>query len=150
MRFRKLRIAWSVGCGVVCLLTIALWVRSYWYWDGIVFTGYSMHLGIDSDRGRVLPYYQSNPRASYGWLYYSNDIERAVPQDTHKTFSYVRYPGYFSTCIPNWFIAAVAATLATTPWLTCLPWSNRFSLRTLLIVITLAALALGTIIATTR
>ena len=28
MRFRKLRIAWSVGCGVVALLLIVLWVRS--------------------------------------------------------------------------------------------------------------------------
>src|SRR4051812_24381488 len=28
MRFRKLRIAWSVGCGLACVLLIALWVRS--------------------------------------------------------------------------------------------------------------------------
>jgi hypothetical protein len=34
-RFRKLRIAWSVGWGVVCLLLIALWVRSYWWTDSI-------------------------------------------------------------------------------------------------------------------
>src|SRR3954454_24663816 len=30
MRFRKLRIAWSVGCAVACVLLIVLWVRSYW------------------------------------------------------------------------------------------------------------------------
>ena len=29
MRFRKLRIAWSVVCGVACVLLIVLWVRSY-------------------------------------------------------------------------------------------------------------------------
>ena len=29
MRFRKLRIAWSVGCGIACVLLIVLWVRSY-------------------------------------------------------------------------------------------------------------------------
>jgi hypothetical protein len=29
MRFRKLRIAWSVFCGVTCVLLIALWVQSY-------------------------------------------------------------------------------------------------------------------------
>ena len=29
MRFRKLRIAWSVAWGVACLLLIVLWVRSY-------------------------------------------------------------------------------------------------------------------------
>ena len=31
MRFRKLRIAWSVVCGIACVLLIALWVRSYWW-----------------------------------------------------------------------------------------------------------------------
>ena len=36
MRFRKLRIAWSVGCGLVaCVLLIALWVRSYWFDDSV-------------------------------------------------------------------------------------------------------------------
>ena len=30
MRFRKLRIAWSVVCGLVAVLLIVLWVRSYW------------------------------------------------------------------------------------------------------------------------
>src|SRR5436190_1484788 len=29
MRYRKLRIAFSVGCGIVCVLLIVLWVRSY-------------------------------------------------------------------------------------------------------------------------
>jgi hypothetical protein len=33
MRFRKLRIAWSVACAIACVLLIALWVRSYWAVD---------------------------------------------------------------------------------------------------------------------
>jgi hypothetical protein len=33
MRFRKLRIAISAVCGVLCLLLIVLWVRSYTYGD---------------------------------------------------------------------------------------------------------------------
>ena len=31
MRFRKLRIAWSVTWGIACVLLIVLWVRSYWW-----------------------------------------------------------------------------------------------------------------------
>ena len=31
MRFRKLRIAWSVAWGIVCVLFIVLWVWSYWH-----------------------------------------------------------------------------------------------------------------------
>src|SRR6478736_9471608 len=35
MRFRKLRIAWSVGCGILCVLLIVLWVRSYRWCDTV-------------------------------------------------------------------------------------------------------------------
>src|SRR6478609_241719 len=38
MRFRKLRIAWSVGCGIACVLLIVLWVRSYWWFDNVNFS----------------------------------------------------------------------------------------------------------------
>src|SRR4029079_14162774 len=33
MKYRKLRIAWSVAWGVICLLLIAMWARSYTRWD---------------------------------------------------------------------------------------------------------------------
>jgi hypothetical protein len=36
MKFRKLRIAWSVFCGLACVLLVVLWVRSYL---GIVIVG---------------------------------------------------------------------------------------------------------------
>ena len=41
MKFRKLRIAWSVAWGAVAVLLCALWVRNYWsgdvylHWFGI-------------------------------------------------------------------------------------------------------------------
>jgi hypothetical protein len=35
MKYRNLRIAWSVAWGVVCLLLVVLWVRSYWWADAI-------------------------------------------------------------------------------------------------------------------
>jgi hypothetical protein len=33
--FRKLRVAFSVLSGIVCLLLIVLWVRSYWWYDDL-------------------------------------------------------------------------------------------------------------------
>ena len=33
MRFRKLRIAWSVWWGIVAVSLVALWIRSYWCHD---------------------------------------------------------------------------------------------------------------------
>src|SRR4051812_7318078 len=38
MRFPKLRIAWSVFCGLACVLLVVLWVRSYWMAYGIAYT----------------------------------------------------------------------------------------------------------------
>src|SRR4051812_39587288 len=35
MRFRKLRIAWSVFWGLAAALLIVLWVRSYWWTDTV-------------------------------------------------------------------------------------------------------------------
>ena len=32
---RYLRIAFSVMCGIACVLLIALWVRSYWWADTV-------------------------------------------------------------------------------------------------------------------
>jgi hypothetical protein len=45
MRFRKLRIAWSVGWGSAAVLQCVRWVRNYWtgdlylYWFGILLMG---------------------------------------------------------------------------------------------------------------
>src|SRR3954471_1179816 len=33
MTYRKLRIAFSVTCGLACVLLVVLWVRSYWSSD---------------------------------------------------------------------------------------------------------------------
>ena len=33
MHHRKLRIAFSAVCGILCLLLMVLWIRSYLYWD---------------------------------------------------------------------------------------------------------------------
>jgi hypothetical protein len=35
MKFRKLRIAFSVTCLIACVLLIVLWVRSYWWSDDL-------------------------------------------------------------------------------------------------------------------
>jgi len=55
MKYRKLRIAWSVAWGVVCLLLVALWVRSYSRWDIAVVTVHVDHgISFKSLRGQRL------------------------------------------------------------------------------------------------
>ncbi len=33
MKHRKLRIAWTVAWGIVAVLLLVLWIRSYWTYD---------------------------------------------------------------------------------------------------------------------
>ena len=51
MKYRKLRIAWSVVWGILCVLLIVLWVRGYSTADG--FAGMLGQQGImaHSDKG---------------------------------------------------------------------------------------------------
>src|SRR3954454_7670294 len=60
MQFRKLRLAWSVACGVACVLLILLWVRSYW-WEDTLFSvqGSARNvLAVGSMYGRTQLVYQ--------------------------------------------------------------------------------------------
>jgi hypothetical protein len=59
---------------------------------------------------------------------------------THDGFHLIR-PSFFGTgvIVPCWFGVLFAGALSVLPWL---PWSTRFSLRTLIIAITLLAVVL--------
>src|SRR5262245_28132824 len=111
---RGLRIAWSVWWGIVCVLLVVLWVRSYWRWDGIAYFHTANHCGFESRWGRVLPYSQSYPTQSVKLQVFSKPIgDGPPPQPTSTAFSFVKYPGYFSVCIPYWSLAAISAVLAS-------------------------------------
>jgi hypothetical protein len=141
MKYRKLRIAWSVGWGFLCVLLIVPWVRSYRHPEraslGRVFTV--------STKGRVLVYKLPDDSVPFQIVDpYSNPAAKTllaapagfnpVPVGPSVTASY--WPWVF-------------VTGATAIFLGCWP-PYRFSLRTLLIGMTLVAAALGLIIALAR
>jgi len=51
--------------------------------------------------------------------------------------------GFSSLQVPHWFLALFVATIGAMPWI---GWSNKYSLRTLLIAMTLVAVVLGLIV----
>jgi hypothetical protein len=133
MKYRKLRIAWSVAWGVLCLLLIALCVRSYWWCDSILLgPRYVTSLGSMSGK---LYYYDcglgQHPFASpdWPWIICQSEPGGCAFFDSGR-----------SLFVPHWvpilMVAAVAAG-------SLVPWSNRFSVRTLLIAMTLVAVGLG-------
>jgi hypothetical protein len=154
MKYRKLRIAFSVACGALCLLLIALWVRSYSWYDMIFYrptgsTVYeaSAHEGVVlfADDSDDLARWDKPP--SIGWTWYRNWPSyrvsgSALPLNT--VFGTLRWTDQ-GLVIPAWLFMSAAIIAGAAPWL-----PRRFSLRTLLIAITLVAAALGAMIHAAR
>src|SRR5690349_11539809 len=139
MSFRKLRIAWSVGCGIVCLLLIVFWVRSYWWRD--LLSGHTANrwFVIESVSGHVAFMSQNDAAGiSTTWSFGS------WGPHTQRFGLRLNY----DLALRYWSFVVSFALLAVTPWLAVLrskPSQSRwrFSLRTLLIATTLVAVLLG-------
>jgi hypothetical protein len=156
MRYRKLRIAWSVGCGILCLLLILLWVRSYWWFDILYYRlGASTMFGVTSEEGAIR--FQDCSRIigamPRGWLRDRTWHGGYPPSDiaTGPLFKQVfrgferqsRSTRHDTLQVPHWFFVLIASVGGAAPWI---HWSRRFSLRTLLITTTLVAALLGAIV----
>ena len=159
MKYRKLRIAWSVAWGMVAVLLCVMWVRSYWVTDSAEYLVPNWRdFAIGSARGYVILFESDEP--SKGKKYsYSGLVIKRIPEtlrinsilfESHEStcilgkIYYQSKPGWGITLtLPNWFTLLVVAGLAGVPWIR---WTNRFSLRTLLIATTLVAIGLGLIV----
>jgi hypothetical protein len=137
MKFRKLRIAWSVFWGLACLLLIVLWVRSYYCHDALWHVDLKgVGVGTASVAGTA---YVSLGQfrfadASPGWHY-----TREAVSFKYQVFKLdMSDPTYTELSIPFWLPILASLTTSIAPW--C---RSRFSLRTLLIATTLVAVVLG-------
>jgi hypothetical protein len=149
MKFRKLRIAWSVGCGVIAMLLMALWVRSY----SVVDSWQDHRLGktwhIQSYRGRIILFTlpQLRERGYSGVPFHT----RLTADNRPISGSNTRMTNWGLAnricVVPCWTVALCSAAFTVVPWM---QWSKRFSLRTLLIVMTLVAVAIGVAVMTLR
>jgi hypothetical protein len=145
MKYRKLRIAFSAVCGIICLLLIALWVRSYWSYDGAVWQfAPARFISWHSQSGRIGIVSGSYENPSTFGSVASSDGAGILGSDS---WFYADEPESVWVVFPDWFPIILFTAFATLPWIHGV---HRFSLRTLLIAVTLLALTLGTIIATTR
>ena len=161
MRFRYLRILWTVFCGIACLLLIALWVRSY-RWNDIIlcithssgsswfgtYESDSSSTTVESEFGVIKLCWVKPPDLAHdSWIFRSETTDQPIIEKiemgylglkTEKTW----YGRLFAVSHRTLLFAAVLLTAA--PWLRSLRW--RFSMRTLLIVTTLVAVVLGMIV----
>ena len=148
MTWRRLRIMFSAAFGMICLLLILLWIGSYgknhrWFRVG--------EIGWQSENGVLWSAYP------FDIIYDPTDVERyavlstymmpasqPIPIDWNVDILGLRFFGPGSVWllrVPCWLALLTTGGLAVASWM---KWSYRFSLRTLLIGMTVAAAVLGT------
>src|SRR3954451_3787256 len=85
LRFRKLRIAWSVFWGLACVLLILFWVRSYWRIDNIRFPILQTNLvGAWSIQGTIAVYHAMYQPGFFNRRWFMKDDDE-VNQETIAT-----------------------------------------------------------------
>jgi hypothetical protein len=156
-----LRIAFSTTCGIACLLTCLLWVRSFWKEESLdhrTFTEGRIY-GISSTYGTIRLFYGTDihlvkPGWSPQWRVSSQwhdnpgltaEEKEIIRKHSSKQFRWRILPSGFYVKAPYWLITLLIAASGVVPWFR---W--RFSLRTLLIATTLVAVVLGIIVWMTR
>jgi hypothetical protein len=160
MKHRKLRFAWSVAWGIVAVLLVALWVRSYHHHDVAYFRiPFTNVFGGDSRPGTIHVSSGNTPTPMRWGLdseYLTTEqmkmtYRMSAPTDPMNEvpnrlgFGFTHPFGWTTFVIPHWVPVLSSILFALVIWL-----PGRFSLRTLLIAITLAALALRGVVYFTR
>ena len=149
MRFRKLRIAWSVTCLIACLLLIAMWVRSYWVIEALgrgsrtpsettKTTVFSNHGTLEFSRRTVQTTQEKFPVPDK-WTYGTVRPQFA----TKYKFFWLLTNKEFMIQFPTWLPVILIAPAAAIPWLG-LKW--KFTVRTLLLITTLVAVVMGLVV----
>ncbi len=157
MRFRKLRITWTVFCGIACVLLIALWVRSQRSVDlffAPIGGKWCLMMGsipgacgvsiVNNSGSPVDPVWRSESTTSDKWWNEMGKNGRPFSSRVWGGFLYAHKSSNTGIIIPYWFLIPVALCLSAIPWIPQLRF--RFSLLTLLIATTLVAVVLGLVV----
>jgi hypothetical protein len=155
LRYRKLRIAWSVIWGILGLLVVALWVRSYFFVHCLSFMENNFSGNIASDLGDLSGnLYIGKVGGASRWELWGYGVsERVLAKAGERSWVWQRFewqmaPEGFSFRVPHWILVGLSAAIATIPWLGQSPY--QFSLRTLLMAMTVVAVGLGAIVYSMR
>ena len=143
MKFRKLRVAFSLTTGLLTVLSLVLWKRSYVSVDSITHRGKNT-LGIVSRSGSLC-FAKVSGAVGTGWSFGSERLRNIesnlLPHDSFELRSVGS--GMWVAFFPHWILAGLSGTASL---LALLPWSTRYGLRALLISTTLIAAGLGLVV----
>jgi hypothetical protein len=143
MQYRKLRIAWSVAWGILCLLLLVPWVQSYqWRHEvfGIPFP--KSTLAIVSMKGTFeLHTFPATANDMFGDRMDSFGDAMYGFSNVPSTVGPTGVRSLPSAIIPHWTTVILCTVFGAAPWV-----PTRFSLRTLLIAMTVVAAILGAVV----
>jgi hypothetical protein len=152
MKYRKLRIAWSVAWGVVAVLLCTLWMRSYSRFDTVSCEDsvppHQVDYALTSSGGHVF-FHSFKMRSSHPagrlWEVREGPARQIEWGNTTAGFKWFRDSIELSVVASHWFFVLVASSLAIVAWMIprIIP---RFSVRALLIATTLVAMGLGVVV----
>jgi hypothetical protein len=131
MRFRKLRIAWSVAWGLLAVLLIVLWLRSQEWQYTFKYSfaprqGYCLasdvRLTLIKYDMRKLPDVEA-PELGFSTGKYPTKL---IPVPSSQPIYVTKKRPFSSTevCVPHWFPLSLVAILAAIPWIR---YFRRFS-----------------------
>jgi hypothetical protein len=145
---RSLRIAWSVTWGIVAVLLVALWVRSFWILDfvgrGIFEPSETVTISVMSEQGSIVLH-----RGKHAL---GEKLRALTDQWEHHTATAKPNTGHFLwhhsnndlwMQFPIWVPGILVAIAGWIPWFGL---KGSFGLRTLLIAATLVSVGLGLIV----
>src|SRR5262245_249378 len=145
---RGLRIAWSVWWGIFCVLLIVLWVRSYSTVDMVKLwqTSPKQFAYVHSVAGQV--WFDMVERRAFEPRFRSYPVNAKyaeVCQTFRQCMNHLGFGTITSGALSVTFVSYWRPLLASVS-ITAVPWIHttmQFSLRTLLLATTLAAMVLG-------
>lgn len=149
--FKYLRITASALCLMACVLLIVLWVRTKFAYEGFFgpLTGTS-GLGMASRHGGVgIIAHWNTKRNSSRWGRFKFAPDESSPREYATALGFGFYQSQstaddaIAVFVPDWSLLILFGTISAVPWIR---WSRRFSLRTLLIGMTLVAVVLGIVV----
>src|SRR6185436_13829213 len=120
MKYRKLRIAWSVFWGLAAVLLIVLWVRSYWWMDILKFPG-RQQFGSAKGQITTLRAEPGHSRTSFRLRSYETEGRMQSPPRAPVRgalgFGIIDRRSYWVFFAPHWFACLLLAVFAYAPWM---------------------------------
>jgi hypothetical protein len=143
MKCRKLRIAWSVAWGVPCALLMILFVRSQFIEDSVFWPGTNRAVYFHSVFGHMRVSISTGPPSRpFNYVHDWTGPTRGGYVRGSLGFYYQQDVNGVRFDAPFWPFWLICGAMAAVPWVSRILWSNRFSLRAILIITTLVGVAL--------